>query len=95
MGNRISLQFVNKKDKSVVLFSQRDGIKIVKEANKFVKGLDEINSSNPFSRREPNTIMINFILKYIKKYPVDSNYYLGKNENNGDNSDNGHFKIKL
>lgn len=102
MGNRVSISFKNGKEESVVLFSHWDGKKLVKKAKEYIKELKdliEFNSlkvSTPLNRLEPNIIMINFI-RYLTKDldRVESNYYLGKDKDDGDNSDNGHFVIKL
>jgi len=102
MGNRISISFKNGNDESVYLFSHWDGMDFKKDALKFVDELyKSINTecngavSNPISRLEPNTVMINFINWKFPKGLIKGNYYLGKDEEDGDNSDNGHFAIKV
>jgi hypothetical protein len=103
MGDRVSIQFQNGDKKSVVLFSHWGGKEFPKEAKKYVKQLPSGLHTTPLDRKEPNTVMVDFI-RYITKDidRVDSNLYLGLDglylgldENDGDNSDNGHFLIKL
>jgi hypothetical protein len=96
MGDRISIQFKNKDELSVVLFSHWDGINLLCEVNKYIKTLSKGKETHPLDRKEPNTVMVDFI-RYLTKdlERVDSNYYLGKDESDGDNSDNGHHIIKL
>ena len=102
MGNRISISFKKDKKESVTLFSHWDGEYLTKKTKKYIKELkqdiedDEISKSDPLGRLEPNTIMVDFIKWYTKNSPrIVHNLYLGKNKNDGDNSDNGHFIIEL
>lgn len=100
MGNRISVQFKNGKDKSVVLFSHWGGIEFYNTARDYVKDLKKVvkknNASNPIDRLEPETMMVDFI-RYITKdmERVDSDLYLSPDEHQGDNSDQGHFIIDV
>ena len=98
MGNRISISFSNKDyGESVVLFSHWDGMDFLESALKYIEDLKnniDNNGYTPLDRLEPNTIMLDFIVKTLGD-KVEANYYLGKNENDGDNSDNGHFKIDV
>lgn len=106
MGDRISIQFKNGDDLSVVLFSHWDGMDLVKRANKYIKELEkEVNASvwrgigpYPLQRYEPGTVMIDFLRSMFKDSPherISGNYYLGATPNDGDNSDNGHHIINL
>lgn len=104
MGNRASISFQNGKDKSVAFFSHWDGKELFKSAGEFVEKLKkelELNKKpngiiDPLDRLEPSIVMINFILDYLKgNERVTNNYYLGRNSNDGDNSDNGHRTITL
>ena len=99
MGDRVSIQFKNGEEKSVVLFSHWDGMDIVRYAKKYVKELrKEIGDSefSPLDRLEPRIVMVDFIREITnKKQRVRNNYYLVVNEFQGDNSDNGHFIINL
>ncbi len=50
----------------------------------------------PLGRLEPGTVMVDFIRALTKDCEsVNSNYYLGKDDMDGDNSDNGHFTIDV
>ena len=102
MGDRVSIQFVNGKEKSVVLFSHWGGVGFVKEARTYAKELkawakkEEESCGMPLNRFEPRTVMVDFIRHITKGMPrVESDLYLGINANDGDNSDNGHFVIDL
>jgi len=99
MGNRISIQFKKGEDESPVLFSHWDGEDLKTQAEDYVEELKkEVGEKEcmPIERLEPGTVMVDFIRDLTKNMDrVDSNYYLGKDENDGDNSDNGHFIIEL
>lgn len=99
MGARISVQFENGKDKSVVLFSHWGGEEFAKEAKKYVKDLKKERGdamTMPIDRLEPNTVMVDFIREITHKMPrVESDLYLGVDSGDGDNSDYGHHLIKL
>jgi hypothetical protein len=103
MGNRVSISFINGDEESVALFSHWDGVTLAEEAKNYVKLLkSELTPDKvvlPLDRLEPNTVMVDFIKTFMNKELGDkrvaSNYYLGKDGNDGDNSDNGHFKIDL
>jgi hypothetical protein len=102
MGNRVSVSFKNGKEESVTLFSHWGGMEFVKEAKRYLVELKKIikkrknNISDPIGRLEPNTVMVDFI-RYITKEEelIESDLYLGKDGNDGDNSDNGHFAIDV
>lgn len=111
MGNRISISFKNKNkippfnlegDESITLFSHWNGIELKKSAEKYIKELKkEIKDKKllpiyPLGRLEPNTVMIDFIRWYTKDMTqITSNFYLGKDKDDGDNRDNGHKTILL
>ena len=100
MGNRVSIQFVNGNDKSVVLFHHWGGIKFPQMALEYAKVLSVecqgISVSSPLSRLEPRTVMVDFIRHITKQQSrVEDSLYLGVDENDGDNSDNGHWIIDL
>lgn len=110
MGDRVSIQFQKGGDKSVVLFSHWDGMKIVDEAKRYVNLLEKEIAARPIRerpmfpvhRKEPHTIMVDFICQYIagglrtsQSPRVTGNYYLGATDGDGDNSDNGHHIISL
>ena len=106
MGDRISISFVKGGEESVAFFSHWDGLLLVKAAKDYVKDLmKELASSSdgvgyPLSRLEPQTVMVDFIRIFLScptrlQGRVWSNYYLGKDSSDGDNSNNGHHKIQL
>ena len=103
MGDRISIQYKNGDEKSVYLFSHYAGtalLNVVKEHyEKVVKPLhDQNGSSVPLSRMEPRIVMVDFIRFLVKEkpyVPIDSDLYLCADENDGDNSDNGHYVFDL
>lgn len=106
MGDRISLQFKNENDKSIVLFSHWGGMDFYREALQYADDLKEelkagtgknqYTASGPLGRLEPQTVMVDFVRHVTKDMDrVSSDLYFGFNENDGDNSDNGHFVIDL
>ena len=100
MGDRVSISFVNGREESVALFNHWGGLEFVKEARRYVTALVAENSAHfpfdPLDRLEPNTVMVDFI-RYLTegRGRVRSKLYLGATSINGDNSDNGHYSIKL
>jgi hypothetical protein len=99
MGNRVSISFVNGNEESVALFNHWDGMEFVSIARNYAKELQkEVGSKvlDPLDRLEPNTVMVDFIRHITQNMTrVSSNLYLGKDSNDGDDSDNGHHKINL
>jgi hypothetical protein len=99
MGDRVSIQFVNGAEKSVVLFSHWNGMDFVDGAKAYARELcaEMIGTiSDPLGRLEPATVMVDFISNQLSgNGRIRSNFYLGVDENDGDNSDNGHHKIDL
>jgi len=100
MGDRISIQFKNKKELSVVFFSHWDGKHLIEKVEQYIKELNKDTKKGaidyPRDRREPNTIMVDFIRWYLQDSGrTKSNHYLGATENDGDNSDNGHWVFDL
>ena len=102
MGDRISIQFRNGATKSVALYSHCGGVGFKEDAEAYVKSLAEFNQqaedrgSMPLQRLEPNTVMVDFIRHITEGMDaVEHDLYLGVDENEGDNSDNGHFVIDL
>jgi hypothetical protein len=106
MGDRISIQFVNNDDKSVVFFDHWAGRSLLQEAQDY---LEELNAeipdgrvSMPLDRREPSVVMMDFIAWRASKHGynpplkrIKGSWYLGADENDGDNSDNGHWRIDV
>jgi len=105
MGNRISIQFKDTTSKSPVLFSHWAGIQLKELAETYVKELNKtiikVGTTWPLYRKEARTVIVDFIRwltqgEYYKTgEPVSSDLYMGMDENDGDNSDNGHFIIDL
>ena len=106
MGDRISIQFVNNGDKSVVFFDHWAGRSLLEEAQDYLVELNaEIpdgRATMPLDRREPGTVMMDFIVWRASKHGynpplhrVRGSWYLGVDENDGDNSDNGHWCIDV
>ena len=100
MGARISVQFKNGGEKSVVLFSHWGGQEFVEDTVVYAEKLkEEIKNNNgrtPIDRLEPQTVMVDFIRSLTKDMPrVEGDLYLGISEDDGDNSDYGHYIIEL
>ena len=103
MGDRISISFRKGDWTSVALFSHWDGPQLVTVAKDYVEDLkadrallEGGNVGTPLARREPSTVMVDFIRYLTKDIPqVSGNYYLGEDGEDGDNSDNGHVVIDV
>lgn len=103
MGDRISIQFVNRGRQSVAFFSHWDGMLLKKKAKDYAhqllmdKANGVIDSSSPLFRLEPNVVMVDFICHYLHDMGprIDDAYYLGADSRDGDNGDNGNFLIHL
>ena len=101
MGNRVSIQFVNGDQKSVVLFSHWGGMNFVKLARDYVTLLKReiaqgAMAQAPLGRLEPETVIVDFIRSFTAHMDrVTCDFYLGATQDDGDNSDNGHFEINL
>ena len=119
MGDRVSISFVNEinyihdkvREESVTLFNHWGGKEFPQYALNWVKKLKrevnekkEDNISTPYTRLEPQRVMVLFIADlqkdkqfadYTNKERITHSIYLGKDKNDGDNSDNGHFVIDI
>lgn len=100
MGARISVQFTKGEEKSVVLFSHWGGEEFGDDAEQYAEDLKKEVAENggvmPIDRLEPGTVMVDFIRSLTKDMPrVESDLYLGVDEDDGDNSDYGHRVISL
>ena len=119
MGDRVSISFMNeidyihdkRREESVPLFNHWGGSDFPKYALDWVKKLKrevnekkEDNISTPYTRLEPQRVMVLFIADlqkdkqfadYTNKERITHSIYLGKDKNDGDNSDNGHFVIDI
>lgn len=102
MGDRISFSFVNGTEESVAFFSHWRGESLLESVREYLKQLKKTLKKrntphmSPIDRLEPNTVMVDFIRWYTKDDEIiDGDLYLGKDENEGDNSDNGHHQFDL
>jgi len=100
MGNRISVRFVNGDGfyKSATLFSHWDGKRLLEKVQIYLDDLySELKGSTyPLNRKEPETVMIDFIRWLTKtEERIYGNYYIAPTPNDGGNSDNGHYDIVL
>jgi len=96
MGDGISMQIQTGRDKSVVFFSHWMGKRLIAKFDEYVLELkDECGvgkSCLPIDRREPNTVLVDFIRYFTNDMDrIESDFYLGATEKDGDNSDNGHW----
>ena len=101
IGDRVSISFKHGNDESVTLFSHWGGYAFVKTAERYAKKLIADNKRRggmtmPLDRCDVETVMVDFI-RYLTSDMdrVESDLYLGKDCNDGDNSDNGHFVIDM
>jgi hypothetical protein len=103
MGDRISIQYKNGTEKSVILFSHWQGMTLKKLADEHYKTVvrplhDQNGLSMPLTRMEPHTVMVDFIRYLCRDNPfkvIDGDLYLVASEDDGDNSDNGHWVLDL
>ena len=73
----------------------------LKELREEISNLNHPNGM-PLDRLEPGTVLVDFIrwmagheLAGADRQRITSNFYLGTDESDGDNSDNGHVFIDL
>lgn len=104
MGDRASIAFKQGNQESVSLFSHWGGQEFQNAALEYARKLKakinkrkkETNLVQPLHRMNPETVIVDFIRHLTKDMEsVSSDLYLGKDENDGDNSDNGHAIIDL
>lgn len=101
MGDRVSIAFRNNGVDSVTLFSHWGGREFVDKAEDYCEALIEKVKSHylawlPIGRLEPQTVMVDFIRSLTTgQNIVGSDLYLGKDEFDGDNSDNGHYILEF
>lgn len=119
MGDRVSISFVNETDcihdkireESVPLFHHWGGshfptyaLNWVKKLKKEINEVKNKNISTPYTRLEPQYVMVLFIADLQKDEQfayynnldrITDSIYLGKDLQDGDNSDNGHFVIDI
>jgi len=99
MGNRVSVSFKNGDRESVALFHHWGGMEFVEEARGYILKLHEEvagKQTEPLDRCDPQTVMVDFISRCATKGErISRSIYLGKDDCDGDNSDNGHFALDL
>lgn len=103
MGDKISIRFVNSdskfengNNKSVVLFSHWGGLCFLKEAIEYVEKLRIEKSTWESELFDPQIIIVDFIRHITQgEERIMTDLYLGADENDGDNFDNGHYDIDL
>jgi hypothetical protein len=93
-----------------VIFCHWGGTDFVEAAINYAKDLTDEHKElkrgglNPLDRLEPRTVTCDFLYNIDRYYNISSNgythhiagdIYLGIDESDGDNGDNGHFNIDL
>src|SRR2546426_5498880 len=84
MGDRISVSFKQDGRESVAFFAHWGGKEFTEEVREYITRLDKEvprGHTYPLERREPSTVMVDFILHTIPKERAMSNFYLGKDRN--------------
>lgn len=100
-----------KDDTSVVFFSHWSGRGMLGVVEDYIQQLQGIlaqrnaeapNYHAPIDRKEPDTVMVDFIMWLGRQQDMDKqaghiegDFYLGKDESDGDDSDNGHWVFDL
>jgi hypothetical protein len=105
LGDRVSISFQGKlsedwTEESPALFSHWRGMGFVEEATEYLKNLKaeakKEGESLPLYRLEPATVMLDFIRHIASKEKrITNDLYICKSQEEGDNSDNGHWTINL
>ena len=104
MGDRASISFRNGDWESVALFSHWRGSGLVVSARKYLGELKadlqrpggDIYKGMPLGRLDPPTVMIDFVRWLTKDMArVDGDLYLGKDSDDGDNSNQGHTIVTI
>ena len=99
MGDRISIQFTDGNEYSVVFNHHCAGLRLIQEVREYISLLNAQKPEgtfDPIDRREPSAIMPHFIGWYMcQKDCGTGSIRLGCNESDNDNSDNGHFIFNL
>jgi len=106
MGDRVAIRFVQKFQTleriSIAVFAHWGGTHFPRLAEAYFKDFyTEIPPDVmwPITRKDPDNAILNFIY-WLKErggidYPVQSNYYLGKDFKDGDCSDNGCYDFDV
>ena len=99
MGDRVSISFKKGREESIALFDHWGGTKRVEDAEAYVAVLKaEVHGADPFplDRLEPSTVMVDYIRHATTGLSrVRDTLYVGRDGEDGDNSDNGHHVINL
>lgn len=99
MGDRISVAFTGSSGReSVAFFSHWGGMCVVEGVEEYVRTRLIPNQNGqmyPLDRGEPETVMLDFVSWATKGEVVKHNFYLGRDGDDGDNSDNGHWVFDL
>ena len=101
MGDRVSISFKKGDEESIALFDHWGGMDRVHHATEYAKQLKERHGgkqSTPLDRREPGTVMVDYIRLITAGFKeVESSLYVGEMRDplQGDNGDNGHHVIRL
>ena len=108
--NEINYLHEQRREESIALFNHWGGKEFPQYALNWVKKLKrEVlqrrpNISTPYTRLDPQNVMVLFIADlqkdkqfadYTNKERITHSSYLGKDKNDGDNTDNGHFVIDI
>ena len=108
--NEINYLHEQRREESIALFNHWGGKEFPQYALNWVKKLKrEVlqrrpNISTPYTRLDPQNVMVLFIADlqkdkqfadYTNEERITHSIYLGKDKNDGDNSDNGHFVIDI
>ena len=108
--NEINYLHEQRREESIALFNHWGGKEFPQYALNWVKKLKrEVlqrrpNISTPYTRLDPQNVMVLFIADlqkdkqfadYTNKERITHSIYLGKDKNDGDNTDNGHFVIDI
>ncbi len=92
---------------SAAFFSHWRGKQLLEDVKAFSKWYEKIRESrleseysDPFMRKDPDFVIMLFSWWVVEKrlgegFIVDGDYYIGKNDKDGDNSDNGHYIIDV
>ena len=103
MGNSVSISFKTDGMESVTLFSHWEGENLVKAAIRYGEELcTKVNNGAypclPLGRLEASTVVLDFIrhlIQHERLEVISSNFYLGVDQDDGDNGYNGHFIVEF
>jgi hypothetical protein len=108
MGDRVSIQFVNKEareEETPILCHHWGGKWFPKLAFEYAKNLQKVMAeslkeggiNDPLHRLEPRVVLVHFLqtMSQEKGFEYTDSLYLATSVNHVDNSDNGHYTIHL